>query len=93
MTISVIDEEAQEVIYKIFGDRLGASLSKIEIYPKLKCLMFEVYSINTNELDMLWHMFGDMNIRMTADVRTAMIRVLIQEKPSKAVVSVPTEIA
>ena len=89
MTISTIDEEAQEVIYKIFGDKLGGSLSKVEVYPKLKCLMFQIYSINTDELDMLWHMFSDMNIRMTADVKTAMIRVLIQEKPEKPV-SVPT---
>ena len=53
--------------------------------------MFQVYSINTHELDMLWHMFGDMNIRMTADVKTACIRVMIQEKPKKETISMPEE--
>lgn len=87
MPISIIDEEAQEVIYKIFENRpYQLQTSSMKIYPKLKLLMFQVYSINTNELDMLWHMFGDMNIRMTADVKTAMIRVMIQEKSYKVMI-------
>ncbi len=89
MTVSVINEESEQIILKIFAEKPKGSLSKIQIFPKINLMMFEVYSINTHELGMLWHMFGDMNIRMIPDCKTAMIRIMIQGKYVTTVPEVP----
>lgn len=78
--LKISEQEASNLITEIFKQQEIHDL--VFDWNESKYFRFYIPRLRTDEMDMLLHMFGDMNIVITPDIDSNLLEVHIQEKIS-----------